>query len=190
MHEVIALSALWEGSKKGQPKPKIPEPWESKKQLKTAVKLYNSVSDRTSFAAQLVRAHQEKREFIKLMERKYKQNYRYWDERNVILSAQDQFTFDELMNKVEVAQSKLDACESAIDDLLEVAPAESAYVKRTLKRRAEEAKAKSGASAEEAVEPPKKKTKPDFDVTTLYTPPEPEAYGFADVWDSFVNNKA
>ena len=175
--DVLALSILWEGSKKGQPKVPVPEQWESKKQFKEAVSLYGQTAKLQSLLAARENARAAKTAFIRRMEAKHRVLYHYWVQRFVDLDPADQLTLDELSGKIDELGFKIDAAELSVDELLEIAPPGCRFTKGTLARRAEEAAAKPGKSGPKPTIAKKKqvstvaaKKKPAFSLDALLGP--------------------
>ena len=174
---LLALSILWEGSKKGQPPVPVPEPWESKKQFKEAVSLYCQASKVQSLLAAKENAKAAKTAFIRRMEAKHRVLYHYWVQRFVDLDPADQLTFDELSGKIDELDFKIAVVERSVDELLEIAPPGCRFTKSTLARRAAEAAAKSGKSGPKPTISKKKqpstvaaKKKPAFSLNALLGP--------------------
>jgi len=174
---LLALSILWEGSKKGQPKVPVPEQWESKKQFKEAVSLYGQAAAVQSLLAAKENAKAAKTAFIRRMEAKHRVLYHYWVQRFVDLDPADQLTFDELSVKIDELDFKIAVVEQSVDELLEIAPPGCRFTKATLARRAAEAAAKSGKSGPKPTIAKKKqpstvaaKKKPAFSLNALLGP--------------------
>ena len=134
----MELACLWDTTPKGEPRAKLPIGWNSKKHLKTAVRLYNSAKKLPAARVKVANFNAQKMKLCLRLESKYKVAQSRWLDRDIEVSLQEGAEMDMVAAKIKEAVSLETHAATAAAELRATAPASSRYVITALAREKDE----------------------------------------------------